>query len=250
MRVREEPPRLAEWPRGSSLPYTSEYASCVKFSIAPQHVVVSEGYEHGYPHFCSSKMKRKCVFSTPFIHDQVDPRVDEAWREAYRVKAPFAKLRQMWKTQHCVQVDPYNTGCPYSTEDCAMSFLVAVERTVGFHPERPTGYFRAVAHSMGLDRADNKPLARDTLRRTDVRKEGNTRGLEGRSETGRSSDRAGTGAPGVHEAGDQGVVDDASGLRRTDHQPVRIGELLGSLNLGPRSREERDGDRKEEGNKR
>ena len=183
--------------------------------------------------------KRKCIFSTPFIHDQIDPRVDEAWRETYRVKAPFAKLRQMWKTQHCVQVDPYNTGCPYSEEDCAMSFLVAVERTVGFHPERPTGYFRAVAHSMGLDRADNKPLARDTLRRTDVRKEGDARTASRDLSAGPSSN--GESGPAPVKTTD---------LRRTDHRPQRIGELLGSLNLGPHPREERDGDRKEEGNKR
>jgi hypothetical protein len=196
------------------------------------------------------KVTRKCVFSTPFIREQIDPRIDEAWRETYRVKAPFAKLRQMWKTQHCVQVDPYNTGCPYSEEDCAMSFLVAVERTVGFHPERPTGYFRAVAHSMGLDRADNKPLARDTLRRTDVRKEGDPGGLEGRHQQGFASSGPGVGPSGAYETFEEGVVGEASDLRRATHRPVRIGELLGTFDPRSRPREERDGDRKEEGNKR
>jgi hypothetical protein len=196
------------------------------------------------------KVTRKCVFSTPFIREQIDPRIDEAWRETYRVKAPFAKLRQMWKTQHCVQVDPYNTGCPYSEEDCAMSFLVAVERTVGFHPERPTGYFRAVAHSMGLDRADNKPLARDTLRRTDVRKEGDPGGLEGRDRAGHTRNPGGMDAPGDDEARDQASLDEAADLRRSTYRTVRIGELLGTFDPRSRPREERDGDRKEEGNKR
>ena len=193
------------------------------------------------------KLKRKCVFSTPFIREQIDPRVQEAWREAYSMNAPFAKLRQMWKTQHCVQVDPYNTGCPYSEEDCAMSFLVAVERTVGFRPEKPTGYFRAVAHSMGLDRADDKPLARDTLTRTDVRNEGHPGGLESRFGTGPSRGRGLAEDRGLHAAGDQGLDEEASDLHRTSHRPVRIGELLGTLDLGPREGPSKNG---KEGNKR
>lgn len=166
-------------------------------------------------------MSRACVFSTDFIREEVDPRVQEAWREAYRTAAPFAKLRQMWKTQHCVQVDPYNTGCPYATEDCAMAFLVAVERTTGFHPERPTGYFRAVAHSMGLDRADNKPLSRDIVSRMDVRKEGQPADSGDGSEEGRV-------------------------LHRPVNRPVRIGELLGALDLRPHQGPTKDS---QEGNK-
>jgi hypothetical protein len=148
--------------------------------------------------------KRACVFSTAFVKEGIDPRVKDEWESAFGAKAPFAKLRQMWKTQHCVQVDPYNTGCPYPEVDCSLAFLVAVQRTAGAHPDRPTGYFRAVAHSMGLDRADNKPLARDTLTRTDVHKEGHPGGRGSGSEEGQD-------------------------VRRSTTRPVRIGELLGAF---------------------
>lgn len=168
---------------------------------------------------------RKCVFSTPFIHNEIDPRVQQQWTETYGVGAPFGKLRQMWKAVHCTKVDPYNTGCPYSQEDCGLAFLVAVERTVGARPDRPTGYFRTVALTLGLDRADNKPLARDTLRRTDVLKEGDTEGSRGSSATRR-------GATPQERLEDQ-RAGSSSDLHRATSGPVRISELLGAIDPRP-----------------
>lgn len=167
-----------------------------------------------------NKNKRKCVFSTSFIRDGIDPRVAAVWQDEFGTKAPFGKLRLMWKEQHCIKVDPYNTGCPYPVEDCSLAFLAAVQRTAGAHPAHPTGYFRAVALSMGLDRADNKPLARDTLSRTDVHKEGHPGSPSSGPEAG----------PGVH---------------RPDRGPIRIGELLGAVDLGPHQRPSKD---EQEGN--
>lgn len=115
-----------------------------------------------------------------------------------------------------------------------MAFLVAVERTTGFHPDRPTGYFRAVAHSMGLDRADNKPLSRDIVSRTDVRKEGHPAG-------GRSSTQAGP-QEGLGDIG----ISDAESLRRANNRPVRVDALLGALNLRPHKGPTKDS---QEGNK-
>lgn len=178
---------------------------------------------------------RKCVFSTEFVREEIDPRVQTQWQEAYGKGAPFGKLRQMWKEVHCSKVDPYNTGCPYSISDCGLSFLVAVERTVGAHPERPTGYFRTVALTLGLDRADNKPLARDTLRRTDVHKEGDSGGLRG-SHTSRPG-RDGEATHGLASAQDSrtgGSPDEgAPDLHRTSHRPHTVGDVLGTLNLRP-----------------
>ncbi len=173
--------------------------------------------------------KRACVFSTEFMRKGIDPRVKTEWEGAFGEPAPFGKLRQMWKTQHCTKVDPYNTGCPYPEADCSLAYLVAVQRTAGAHPERPTGYFRAVALSMGLDRADNKPLERDTVRRTDVRKEGHAGGVPGGSSSGRETG----GLPEDH-------------LRGPSRRPQRIGELLGGLDLRPHQRPTKD---VQEGNK-
>ena len=151
---------------------------------------------------------RKCIFSTEFVRAEVDPRVQAQWQSAYGKGAPFGKLRQIWKEVHCTKVDPYNTGCPYAQSDCALAFLVGVERTLGAHPARPTGYFRAVALNLGLDRADNKPLARDTLRRTDVHKEGDTEGRRSGAQEGQ-------------------------GMRSATNRPVRISELLGTYHPRP-----------------
>ena len=177
--------------------------------------------------------KRPCVFSTAFIRETVDPVVASVWEERLGTKAPFGKLRQMWKTQHCTKDDPYNTGCPYPMEDCALAFLIAVQRTAAAHPARPTGYFRTVALTLGLDRADNKPLARDIVRRTDVHKERDTSSLASGDRSRRPGNAEGAGTPGIHEAGDAPVVPSETGLRRADHRPVRIGELLGSINVRP-----------------
>lgn len=189
---------------------------------------------------------RKCVFRTAFIREEIDPRVQRAWQETYETGAPFGKLRQMWKTVHCSKVDPYNTGCPYSESDCGMAFLIAVERTVGAHPDRPTGYFRAVALTLGLDRADNKPLARDIVRRMDVRKEGHTTGPRRSPTEGLPRTR-----PMDARTGDDrlraGGLDEGPVVHGANHRPQRIGELLGNLDLRPHQRPTKD---VQEGNKR
>ncbi len=193
------------------------------------------------------KSKRACVFSTEFQRVGIDPRVKTEWEEAFGAAAPFAKLRQMWKTQHCVQVDPYNTGCPYPEVDCSLAFLAAVQRTAGAHPARPTGYFRAVSHSMGLDRADDKPLQRDMIRRTDVHKEGQPGAIpSGHGERPGRDDRVAQDGSGIYQGDGGGVGEESPDLRRSSHRPVRIGELLGAIDPRTRQRpttDEQEGDK-------
>lgn len=125
---------------------------------------------------------------------------------------PFGDLRQQWRKMHCAVLNPYSSDtCPYSTEDCGLAFLAAVERSVD--KASPVGYFRSVARSMALDRADNKPLERE------------------RDTTPRPSYE---GPVGLHPA-------EGQGLRGADRGPVRIGDLLGALDLGPRQRPADDG---------
>jgi hypothetical protein len=155
-----------------------------------------------------------CVFSTEFVRTQVDPRVLEAF-EACGKRPKFGDLRQQWRRQHCAVLNPYSSStCPYAPEDCALAFLTACQRSAD--KASPVGYFRKIARSMALDRAENKPLERERER------PGNARA-----------------APIHPEAG--------SDVRSPQTGPTRIGALLGSLNLGPYPRPERDGRGEAEG---
>ena len=158
-----------------------------------------------------------CVFRGSFVREQVDPRIKEAWPG----RAPWGDLRKTWKTQHCLRVNPtgYPEDCPYSEEDCAMSFLQAA--LIVASADRPGAMFRVLAANRGAERADNRPLARD------------------RVPTRRTSDM---GLP--RETGEVRVVaaapDQALHGRRT--APVSIGSLLGSYDPRPRQGRSHDGE--------
>lgn len=143
-----------------------------------------------------------CIFKSRFLREQVDPRINRAWP-----KAPFGNLRRLWRQEHCRELNPFDSKwCPYSTEDCAMSFLRDVEVTIAAEPRNRVAYFRTVVHRSAMTRADRKPLARESQ--------------EG---------------PG-YTRGTGGGVETRWGLRRTDTRPTGIRDVLGSLNLGPRQR--------------
>lgn len=158
------------------------------------------------------KTKHPCVFSTAFVREQVDPRVQEAFAAGGR-KAPFGDLRQQWRKQHCQTLNPYTSDtCPYPPEDCALAFLAAVEHAAD--KASPVGYFRKIARTMALDRADNKPLERD------------------REPAQRPSPAA---PPGVHPAEGQDV-------RGADRGFQSIGDLLRAFDAGPRQGPAHDGE--------
>jgi len=153
----------------------------------------------------------KCVFSTPFIREQVDPRVKKLWSDRYGKGAPFGNLRLMWKERHCATLNPYGSeNCPYRPEDCALAFLAAVERVTAPDVTNPTGMFRTISTLMAAERADNKPLARDRI-------------VNVGSKEGPSNTRT--------PAGD---IPAGPGVRSRTAVPQRISELLGSLDLGAR----------------
>lgn len=159
----------------------------------------------------SKKGNHPCVFSTEFVREQVDPRVKEAFA-AHGRKAPFGDLRQQWRRQHCQTLNPYSSDfCPYPAEDCALAFLAAVERSAD--KASPVGYFRKIARSMALDRADHKPLERE---RGTTPRSGHASPLE------------------IHP-------EEGQGLRGADRGPQSVGDLLRSLDLGPRQRQADDG---------
>lgn len=159
----------------------------------------------------------RCVFHTKFLREQIDPRVDDLWPG----KTPFGDLRRTWRLKHCATVNPYwdSEMCPYPASNCALAFLAAVQTATFSNVRNPMGLFRTLARSDGLRRLEDKPLARDQAR-----------GAEGPSDP-----RVAAGDPEPRPA-DDGVRGPGSEdhLRGARHRPVSAGDVLRSLNLGPR----------------
>jgi hypothetical protein len=153
--------------------------------------------------------RRSCIFRTEFCRAQVDPRVQEQWLARTGKKAPFGDLRRTWVREHCVRVAPDQGLCPYPERDCALAFLAAVQTSLTARTN-PAGYFRRVSKTMALDRLDAKPLSRD-------------------QEGPRAPDHVADG--------------DAEGqwLRRATSRLVSIGDVLGTIDLGPRQGPTHDG---------
>ena len=168
--------------------------------------------------------KHPCVFAHPFVREQVDPRVKVAWEERYGGRAPYGNLRLSWREMHCQTLNPYGSDtCAYRPEQCAMAFLIGVERLAAvpnISEKSAIPYFRAIAHSMALERADDKPLSREkqsgTLVHDEAQGPGDTRDV-------RLSD------------------EERQEVHRARSRPIAIGELLGGLDVRPRTQSADDG---------
>jgi hypothetical protein len=179
-----------------------------------------------------------CIFRGRFIRDQVDPRVKELWERTTGKPAPFGRLRLSFQRGHCQAINPYGSeDCPYREEECAMAFLGTVQNSLLPWVEDPAAYFVKVARSSGVERADNKPLARE---RHLEKGPSHTRDVRGGHAPGSGGDLAPLG--GVHRERDvpAPVLDEEDHLRRAHARPFAIGNLLGSLY--PRTREGRPAD--------
>jgi hypothetical protein len=193
----------------------------------------------------SGKTKYPCVFRTAFIREQVDPRVQATWKSHTGKPAPFGDLRRIWQTRHCSEVNPYGSeDCTYKPEDCALAFLQAVEASLAQAQENPVGYFRRVAFSMGQVRADDKPR-RDAVfdrSRDHLRGEVHPAGSQvaaGITETGPMMGHGpqGPGDPRATSPGPQAGPE----VRSPSRGPISIGDVLRSLDLGPREGRPEDG---------
>jgi hypothetical protein len=178
--------------------------------------------------------RQSCVFRSRFVRDEIDPKVKDLWERTTGNPAPFGRLRMNFQREHCRAINPYGGECPYREEECGQAFLDAVRNCLLPWVTNPAAYFVKVAKSSGITRADNKPLAREMHRGP----QGPGHAGSPRSGTGegRQGDLDGLGGP--HPP--RGVVpqllgdEDEDRLRRATHRPQPIGDLLGSLNLGPR----------------
>lgn len=175
---------------------------------------------------------RPCVFKEPFVREQVDPRVKDIWERATGGPAPFGRLRKAFQEEHCSKINPYTgTECPYRPEECAMAFLSGVQSATLPWVEDPAAYFVKLVSSTGITRADEKPLARERHRE------------EGPGHTG---DAAAGDRPRSRGDAELGSYDEDR-VHRARSRPETIGALLGTLDLGPRPRSERDGSGEAEG---
>jgi len=97
-----------------------------------------------------------CVFHKGFITEKVDPTVDREWKDAFRVRAPFGDLRNMWRRHHCRLLNPYGDSerCPFNEHECGLAFLDAIRTVTIARPGSPVGYFIGVAKRSGAVRAD------------------------------------------------------------------------------------------------
>jgi hypothetical protein len=172
-----------------------------------------------------STRNHSCVFNSSFVREQVDPRVKAAWEQRFDVKAPFSRLRLSWREEHCQTLNPYGSDtCAYRQEQCALSFLAAVEATVANARDASgaVGYFRRVARSDATRRADEKPMRRETHAEVPAQTQ----------EAFRPSD------PGHVRHSDE----ERQELSRSRSRPIAIGQVLGGLVPRPRERLSPDGE--------
>ena len=172
-----------------------------------------------------STRNHRCVFNSSFVREQVDPRVKAAWEQRFEAKAPFSRLRLSWREEHCQTLNPYGSEtCAYREEQCAMSFLAAVEATTANARDvrGAVGYFRRVARSDATRRADEKPMRRETHAEVPAQTQ----------EAFRPSD------PGHVRLS----AEERRELHRSKTRPIAIGDLLGSLHVGPRAQSADDGE--------
>lgn len=180
-----------------------------------------------------------CIFggqTKGIVHSQFDPKIQTAWKEHFGCPAPFGNLRLLFRQEHCRRINPYGSdSCPYEEYECAYAFYLCAIGTVSSARDRRTasGYFRAIAKTTGMKRAEDKPLMR-YRRETQLDP---TQAPRRSSDTGdlRSGDEA-------RQLG--GVQPDREDVpvRSRFSVPDRIGTLLGSLDLGPRPGPADDGE--------
>lgn len=192
-----------------------------------------------HPYFAhEGKRMRECVFrGNRMLIDDVNPRLQDAWKKDGRNgHFPFAAAQKVWRTEHCPRINPYGSeDCPYDRSDCTLAYYAAMIRALDAHPDNFVAFSRTVALNSGVDRADNKPLARDRVRTNGhpVR----TRGVRAGPGEGPVDDLAKPAWLRLGELADA----ERSGLHRSPGL-TRVGTLLGTddvrSHLAPRGRDE------------
>lgn len=178
--------------------------------------------------------KWPCIFGHEFTRKQVHKRLYKQ-----HPKYPFSAFTKAWRVEHCATINPYGSeSCPYGPEDCALAYYQVAQIAMAADSSR-VGLFKATARQRGIDRAENKPLQRDKVTRTDGLQQGES---NLRSGPGAGPDDVlgvgllrGTPAPSRQPAEMDG--DRAVGLRRAAPQSIR--SMLRGDGAGSRPRTRR-----------
>ena len=188
-----------------------------------------------------TNQKWPCVFRDPFTKEEINKRLAA-------LGAPIGAFTRVWRWEHCATLNPYGSdSCPYESEDCALAYFITAQQAMDAHTSK-VGLFKALAKRKGIERADNKPLARDTVRTDGL--EGRSGGLRGGAGTRPPDDMAG---PRREATQASGMAHDRSvGMRDAADRPVSrsiprsVGSLLWGDAAGSRPRPRR-GNEGEEG---
>lgn len=179
-----------------------------------------------------SSKKWPCIFTDDRFRNDTLPHL---WKT--EPGAPIGVFTKLFRTQHCQTINPYGSeACPFDPRECSFEFLVIAEESM-LARKSPIGLFRLIAKNRGMNRAENKPLARDAKVRTYGHESGATDLRDGPG-AGSVDDVAGepgrlfTRVPGVVDVGAGGVH--GSGDRST-RGPQSIGSMLRGDGAGPRT---------------
>lgn len=116
------------------------------------------------------KTRWPCIFRRPEIRQDVNPRLQRAYRAHIKPDGhpPYSALQGLWRKEHCRTINPYGSeSCPYEPRDCVLAYYQASMKAMEEPGVRSvTGFFRVLAKRYGLERSDNRPLARDRIRST------------------------------------------------------------------------------------
>jgi hypothetical protein len=165
-----------------------------------------------------------CEFAHPTMRGSIDPWIADEWQRVFKEKAPFGDLRNQWRREHCRTLNPYGDEHCQKEGYCALQFLASVKATIKAVPRSPVGYFKKVARMSAAHRAD----------------EGLTRRIRG------PYSQEGTNVPQTPRPGyagnETGGLQEGRGMRSPLDRPKGIDEVLGSLDLRPRSSDSDEGE--------
>jgi hypothetical protein len=142
-------------------------------------------------------MKYECVFKDPFIK--------ELNAKLYELdhKTPFGAFQKAFRAEHCGTLNPYGSDtCPYPRDDCALAYYADAVKTLETARTSRIGLFRKITRTHAAIRADDKPLARETIR------------TNGQEDAARPVERG-----------------DGAGPRLRTRRPRSIGDLFGGDDL-------------------
>jgi hypothetical protein len=137
-----------------------------------------------------------CVIASPLLRKDANDLLARLWHEDREAPGypPYSAFARLFRSEHCATLNPYGSeSCPYLERDCVMAYLTACQRAIEPSVHAPVPFFRWVAKSLALERADNKPLTRDNPR-TVVREQevASRQGRPGRSRDVRDGDEPGS----------------------------------------------------------